>query len=98
MKDAGIHLNGHNLTVSGFAGAGSIYSSALPAEYAELEYVETDGRDIHNGDKLVAWDALPEVTPKFIMLRSGERANGWTLCAKEDGLYVINSGSMIFVR
>ena len=34
--DAGIHLNGHNLTVSGFAGDGSIYSSVLPAEYAEF--------------------------------------------------------------
>ena len=48
--DAGIHLNGHNLTVSGFAGAGSIYSSVLPAEYAELEYVETDnGQYIDTG-------------------------------------------------
>ena len=48
--DAGIHLNGHNLTVSGFAGDGSIYSSVLPAEYAELEYVETDnGQYIDTG-------------------------------------------------
>ena len=35
--DAGIHLNGHNLTVSGFAGGGSIYSSSvLPGGYAVL--------------------------------------------------------------
>lgn len=48
--DAGIHLNGHNLTVAGFAGAGSIYSSVLPAEYAELEYVYADaGQYIDTG-------------------------------------------------
>ena len=41
--DAGIHLNGHNLTVSGFAGDGSIYSSVLPVDYAVLEYVESTG-------------------------------------------------------
>ncbi len=48
--DAGIHLNGHNLTVAGFAGAGSIYSSALPPGYAELEYVYADaGQYIDTG-------------------------------------------------
>ena len=48
--DAGIHLNGHNLTVAGFAGTGSIYSSALPAEYVELEYVYADnGQYIDTG-------------------------------------------------
>ena len=48
--DAGIHLNGHNLTVSSFTGAGSIYSSALPPGYAVLEYVETDsGQYIDTG-------------------------------------------------
>ncbi len=49
--DAGIHLNGHNLTVSGFAGGGSIYSSSvLPGGYAVLEYVETgSGQYIDTG-------------------------------------------------
>ena len=48
--DAGIHLNGHNLTVAGFTGAGSIYSSALPPGYAELEYVYADaGQYIDTG-------------------------------------------------
>ena len=48
--DAGIHLNGHNLTVAGFAGGGSIYSSALPPGYAELEYVYADaGQYIDTG-------------------------------------------------
>ncbi len=48
--DAGIHINGHNLTVAGFTGAGSIYSSALPPGYAVLEYVETDsGQYIDTG-------------------------------------------------
>ena len=41
--DAGIHLNGRNLTVSGFTGSGSIYSSTLPPGYAVLEYVEATG-------------------------------------------------------
>lgn len=42
--DASIHLNGRNLTVAGFSGSGSIYSSAvLPAGYAVLEYVESTG-------------------------------------------------------
>ena len=41
--DAGIHLNGYNLTVAGFAGGGSIYSSTLPPGYARLEYVESTG-------------------------------------------------------
>ena len=40
---AGIHLNGHNLTVSSFTGSGSIYSSPLPPGYAALEYVESTG-------------------------------------------------------
>ena len=40
---AGIHLNGHNLTVSSFTGSGSIYSSTLPLGYAALEYVESTG-------------------------------------------------------
>ncbi len=38
-----VHLNGHNLSVSAFAGAGSIYSSMLPAGFTELEYVESTG-------------------------------------------------------
>ncbi len=46
--DAGIHLNGHNLTVSGFTGAGSIYSSALPPGYAELEYLDSTGAQYIN--------------------------------------------------
>ena len=46
--DAGIHLNGHNLTVAGFTGAGSIYSSALPPGYAELEYVDSTGAQYIN--------------------------------------------------
>ena len=45
---AGIHLNGHNLTVAGFTGAGSIYSSALPPGYAELEYVDSTGAQYIN--------------------------------------------------
>ena len=50
VADAGIHLNGHNLTVAGFTGAGSIYSSALPPGYAELEYVYADaGQYIDTG-------------------------------------------------
>ena len=52
--DAGIHLNGHNLTVSGFAGNGSIYSSVLPVGYAVLEYVESTGTQyIDTGVKAV---------------------------------------------
>ncbi|MBQ2625591.1 MAG: hypothetical protein IJG18_10910 [Kiritimatiellae bacterium] len=49
--DASIHLNGRNLTVAGFSGSGSIYSSAvLPAGYAVLEYVETgSGQYIDTG-------------------------------------------------
>ena len=47
---AGIHLNGHNLTVTSFSGGGSIYSSRLPAGYAELEYVESaDAQYIDTG-------------------------------------------------
>ena len=40
---AGIHLNGRNLSVAGFSGSGSIYSSTLPPGYAVLEYVEATG-------------------------------------------------------
>ena len=49
--DASIHLNGRNLTVAGFSGSGSIYSSAvLPAGYAVLEYVEAgSGQYIDTG-------------------------------------------------
>ena len=39
----GVHLNGHNLYVSGFTGAGSIYASPIPSDYVELDYIETDG-------------------------------------------------------
>ena len=46
---AGIHLNGRNLTVTGFSGSGSIYSSAvLPAGYAVLEYVDSTGAQYIN--------------------------------------------------
>ena len=48
--DASIHLNGRNLTVAGFSGSGLIYSSAVPAGYAVLEYVETgSGQYIDTG-------------------------------------------------
>ena len=39
----GVHLNGHSLHVSSFDGAGSIYASAIPPDYVELDYIETDG-------------------------------------------------------
>ena len=39
----GVHLNGHNLYLSGFTGAGSIYASPIPSDYVELDYIETDG-------------------------------------------------------
>ena len=39
----GVHLNGHNLYVSGFTGAGSIYASPIPLDYVVLDYIETDG-------------------------------------------------------
>ena len=38
----GVHLNGHSLYVSGFAGAGSIYASPM-SDYVVLDYIETDG-------------------------------------------------------
>lgn len=39
----GVHLNGHKLYVAGFTGAGSIYTSVIPSDYVELEYIETSG-------------------------------------------------------
>lgn len=74
----------------------TLYSVEFPA--GGSVGVEVGGRDIQDGEMLVAWDAMPEVPPKFTLLRSGEACRGWALRAKEDGLYVVNAGMTIIVR
>ena len=100
----GVHLNGHKLYVAGFTGAGSIYASAIPSDYVELEYIETSGSQYidtgvspYETAKVDADIAILSETGNYIPLIC---ASAWNMDATDQakcyGVWAINRKWSVF--